>query len=131
MTNPQRNTTSKEKNTNNPYTLQQTHQYMMKYTENTRKKRRIKKMDIKTIKFDEIQPSEYNPRIMSEEEENKLRKNMKSFGLVDPIIINTNTNKIIGGHQRYNILQQEYQKKEKNTNNATNTIRRHRIMLLR
>ena len=34
----------------------------------------------------------------------KLEKNINTYGLVDPIIINLKNNTIIGGHQRYDIL---------------------------
>lgn len=71
-------------------------------------------MKIDTINLDLLKPAEYNPRYISEEEEEKLRKNMKVFGLVDPIIINLKNNRIIGGHQRYNILKEKYDKKDKN-----------------
>lgn len=65
-------------------------------------------MDIETITLDEINPSEYNPRYITEQQENALKKNLKKFGLVDPIIINLkNNNTIIGGHQRYYILKEE------------------------
>lgn len=61
-------------------------------------------MQFEKITLDEIKPSEYNPRIISEEELAKLEKNIKEFGLVDPIIINLKNNHIIGGHQRYEVL---------------------------
>lgn len=61
-------------------------------------------MEFETIRLDNIIPSEYNPRIINEEELAKLEKNMKEFGLVDPIIINLKNNHIIGGHQRYEVL---------------------------
>lgn len=61
-------------------------------------------MQFEKITLDEIKPSEYNPRIISEEELEKLEKNIKEFGLVDPIIINLKNNHIIGGHQRYEVL---------------------------
>lgn len=60
------------------------------------------------IGLHEIVPSTYNPRIMSESQMLKLSKNMEKFGLVDPIIINTKNNHIIGGHQRYQILFNKY-----------------------
>lgn len=67
-------------------------------------------MKVETITLNEIKPAAYNPRIMSEEETEKLEKNLQEFGLVDPIIINLKNNQIIGGHQRYKILQKEQEK---------------------
>ncbi len=58
-------------------------------------------MDFKKIKFGELSPAEYNPRLISEDEFKRLCYNLKEFGLVDPIIINLKNNRIIGGHQRY------------------------------
>ena len=67
-------------------------------------------MKVETITLNEIKPAAYNPRIMSEEETEKLEKNLQEFGLVDPVIINLKNNQIIGGHQRYEILQKEQEK---------------------
>ena len=65
-------------------------------------------MEYEKITITELIPSDYNPRIMSQSQQLKLAKNMEQFGLVDPIIINLKNNHIIGGHQRYNILQEKY-----------------------
>ena len=61
-------------------------------------------IEIGTIKITEIEPADYNPRIMSEIERTKLRNSMETFGIVDPIIVNLKNNRIIGGHQRYEVL---------------------------
>lgn len=63
---------------------------------------------IDKIKITDLNPAEYNPRRISEEEFSKLRNSISEFGLVDPIIINLKNNRIIGGHQRYDILIEEY-----------------------
>lgn len=60
--------------------------------------------ELKTIKLSDIHPSEYNPRKISQDELVKLEKSLENFGLVSPITINTKNNRIIGGHQRYNVL---------------------------
>ena len=60
--------------------------------------------ELRTIKLNEIIPSEYNPRKINSDEFKKLEKSLDNFGLVDPIIINLKNNKIIGGHQRYEVL---------------------------
>ena len=61
-------------------------------------------METKKITLQEISPADYNPRKINEEEYNKLNNSMAEFGLVDPIIINLKNNRIIGGHQRYEVL---------------------------
>ena len=42
----------------------------------------------------------YNPRKMSEAEMLSLRKSLRTFGAVQPIIVNSRTRLIVGGHQR-------------------------------
>ena len=65
-------------------------------------------IEITTIKITDLNPAQYNPRKISNEEYNKLSRSINEFGLVDPIIINLNNNHIIGGHQRYDVLMDEY-----------------------
>ena len=62
-----------------------------------------------TIDFTDIIPADYNPRILSDEEYTKLSRSIDEFGLVDPIIINLKNNHIIGGHQRYRVMRDEYE----------------------
>ena len=66
-----------------------------------------------TINFNDIVPAEYNPRILSNREYDKLQKSINTYGLVDPIIINLKNMTIIGGHQRYKVLEEEYSKNPK------------------
>lgn len=61
-------------------------------------------MEIDKIKLTQIEPAEYNPRTISAEDKQKLRNSLTTFGLVDPIVINLKNNRIIGGHQRYDVL---------------------------
>ena len=65
-------------------------------------------MDFEKIKISDIEPAEYNPRKISKKEYKKLSNSISEFGLVDPIIINLKNMHIIGGHQRYDVLRQEY-----------------------
>lgn len=65
-------------------------------------------MDYGKIKLSEIIPAEYNPRKISDDDYNKLSNSIAEFGFVDPIIINLRNNRIIGGHQRYDVLVEEY-----------------------
>lgn len=68
---------------------------------------------IETIKITELKPAIYNPRKISEEDYNKLSRSINEYGLVDPIIITYSTKTIIGGHQRYDVLLNEYIKGNK------------------
>ena len=61
-------------------------------------------MEVEKIKITDLIPSDYNPRIMPENESTKLRNSLETFGLVDPIVINLKNNHIIGGHQRFEVL---------------------------
>lgn len=61
-----------------------------------------------TIKITDIVPAEYNPRKISDDDYNRLSNSITEFGFVDPIIINLKNNRIIGGHQRYEVLVEEY-----------------------
>ena len=47
-----------------------------------------------------LEPSAYNPRKFSAEEMASLRKSIREFGLVQPILVQMPGNRIIAGHQR-------------------------------
>jgi len=50
--------------------------------------------------------AEYNPRKLDSKQEADLTESIKSFGLVDPILVNSNKDRqniVIGGHQRLKI----------------------------
>lgn len=72
-------------------------------------------LELEKIKITDIVPAEYNPRQISDEEMTKLKNSLEEFGLVDPIVINLKNNRIIGGHQRFDILLAEYNE-DKNFN---------------
>ena len=72
-------------------------------------------MDLETIPITSIIPAEYNPRKISDTEYEKLANSINEFGFVDPIIINLNNNHIIGGHQRYTVLLDQYIQKGENS----------------
>lgn len=60
------------------------------------------------IKITDLVPAPYNPRTISPEDKEKLKNSLQEFGLVDPIVINLRNNHIIGGHQRYDALLDQY-----------------------
>ena len=56
--------------------------------------------------IDDLNPAEYNPRKRlqpGDEEYERLKTSIQTFGYVDPIIINADGT-VIGGHQRLNVL---------------------------
>ena len=64
-------------------------------------------MNINVVNIDTLIPAEYNPRIELEPgmpEYEKLKNSIQEFGYVEPIIVNDRTGKVIGGHQRINVL---------------------------
>jgi len=63
-------------------------------------------MEIVDVKIEELKEAEYNPRKMSEKQVSDLTESITSFGLVDPIIVNSHPDRyniVIGGHQRLKI----------------------------
>ena len=65
-------------------------------------------MQIEKVKISDLSPAEYNPRVRlrpGDAEYEKLKRSIQTFGYIDPIIINADGT-IIGGHQRYFILQE-------------------------
>ena len=73
-----------------------------------RKRKRCDAASPKDINFlIKLKPANYNPRVKLEPgmpEYEKLKNSIKKFGYVDPIIVNADGT-IIGGHQRFFVLQ--------------------------
>lgn len=67
---------------------------------------KIVKMKLKDINF-----CEYNPRIITKDEQEKLRNSIKKFGLIDTLVVNIHDNKniVVGGNQRLVILKEMYE----------------------
>ena len=61
-------------------------------------------MKIEQIKASKLKPATYNPRQISTKQYKDLSKSIATFGLVDPIIVNKNGYVVIGGHQRFKVL---------------------------
>jgi len=60
-------------------------------------------MEIKDVPIEELNPSEYNPRALTEKEYRDLKESLKRFDFVEPIVVNSAENRkniVIGGHQR-------------------------------
>src|SRR3990167_3647780 len=95
-------------------------------------------MKIERVKIEQINPAAYNPRIdlkPGDPEYEKLKKSINTFGYVEPLVWNSRTGNLVGGHQRLKILLEQGLKevdvsvvdldsdKEKTLNLALNKIR--------
>ena len=63
-------------------------------------------MKVKQYEVNQLISAEYNPRQLTQRQYQNLRESIQRFGIVDPILINTNKDRkniIIGGHQRVEI----------------------------
>ncbi len=61
-------------------------------------------LNIKYVAIGDLHPASYNPRKWNQEAKEQLKESIKRFGLVDPFIVNSTTerhNTIIGGHFRW------------------------------
>ncbi|MCX5668915.1 MAG: DNA modification methylase [Candidatus Omnitrophica bacterium] len=95
-------------------------------------------MNIQKIHINQINPAAYNPRIdlkPGDPDYEKLKKSIDTFGYVEPLVWNSRTGNLVGGHQRLKILLEQGVKevevsvvdldseKEKALNLALNRIR--------
>ena len=56
----------------------------------------------------DLKRAEYNPRIMPDSEMSALKTSIKTFGFVEPIVVNKNKDRygvLVGGHQRLTALE--------------------------
>lgn len=63
-------------------------------------------LKIQHIKVSELKPATYNPRKWNEAAIEQLTESIKRFGLVDPVLVNGNENRlniVIGGHFRLKV----------------------------
>ena len=64
-------------------------------------------MNVVEMPIAELAPAAYNPRKAlkaGDPEYAKLRRSIEAFGLVDPLIWNSRTKRVVGGHQRLTVL---------------------------
>ena len=64
-------------------------------------------MILKKIKLSKLKETTYNPRIIDQESLNNLKKSIKEFGYIQPIIWNQKTGNVVSGHQRLKIIKEE------------------------
>ncbi|MBK9471834.1 MAG: DNA modification methylase [bacterium] len=63
-------------------------------------------LEIVTLPLDDLIPAAYNPRAISPAALDGLRHSVERFGLVEPVVWNRRTGRVVGGHQRLKVLQQ-------------------------
>lgn len=64
-------------------------------------------MRIETLRLSDIEPAAYNPRVAlkpSDPEWKRLEAAIDEYGLVEPLVYNERTKRLVGGHQRLAIL---------------------------
>lgn len=61
-------------------------------------------MELIRLPLSELVPADYNPRRpLSEKARAKLRRSLEAFGLVEPLVWNRATGRVVGGHARLSI----------------------------
>ena len=66
-------------------------------------------LDLRKISADQLNPAAYNPRKdlqPGDAEFEKLLRSVEEFGYVEPVVWNSRTGNIVGGHQRFKVLLQ-------------------------
>lgn len=67
-------------------------------------------INMQLIDIERLNPAKYNPRVdlkPGDPEYEKLKRSIKEFGYVEPIVWNERTGNVVGGHQRLKILKNE------------------------
>lgn len=60
--------------------------------------------ETRRVPVEKLCPAEYNPRTITEQALDGLRKSLEEFGLVQPIVWNERTGNVVGGHQRLKLI---------------------------
>lgn len=64
-------------------------------------------MEIKKMRVEDIQESEFNPRIRLEKDSSEykqIEESIREYGFVEPLVVNECNLRLIGGHQRLQVL---------------------------
>ena len=57
-------------------------------------------LNVEQIQISKLNPADYNPRYLSPEALAELQDSIRTLGVIKPIIIRSEDNKILAGHQR-------------------------------
>lgn len=66
-------------------------------------------LEVRVLPVTELTPAEYNPRKLlkpTDKSYRKLRASLEEFGLVEPLVWNEVTGRVVGGHARLAILKE-------------------------
>src|SRR5689334_2792401 len=66
-------------------------------------------IDVRTLPVGQLTPAEYNPRQPlgpTDKAYRKLRRSIERFGLVEPLVWNELSGRVVGGHLRLQILKE-------------------------
>lgn len=69
--------------------------------------------EMKRIMRSQIRLADYNPRMISEDARKRLKKGMKKFGLVQPLVWNQRTGVLVSWHQRLSLIDEKKKYPEK------------------
>jgi ParB-like chromosome segregation protein Spo0J len=67
----------------------------------------IRRFEVRVLPIDQLVPAKYNPRRVlkpTDKAYRKLKASLHEFGLVEPLIWNERTGRVVGGHARLSIL---------------------------
>lgn len=64
----------------------------------------FEKYQIKELAREDIHLADYNPRLIKQDNKNKIKRNIKKYGMLQPIIVNKTTGNVVAGNQRLQIL---------------------------
>lgn len=68
----------------------------------------MQEIKIERVPFDQMNPATYNPRAdlqPGDPEYDALKQSIETYGCVEPIVWNRQTGNIVGGHQRFKVMQ--------------------------
>ena len=64
-------------------------------------------MEIRKIQIKDIRESEFNPRVRLEKgspEYEQIADSIREFGFIEPLVVNGHNMRLVGGHQRLQVL---------------------------
>lgn len=64
----------------------------------------LDRVNVEVMPREMLAEAEYNPRVINDDQRARLRAILSKHGLVEPIVFNKRTGRIIGGHRRIAIL---------------------------
>lgn len=74
------------------------------------------------MKINDLKPADYNPRKITDEQLERLKKSMQEFGDLSGIVKNVRTGNMIGGHQRVKCFDPSWEIKSKKQTDKTGTV---------